>query len=185
MPGKGPGPPLPACVGASRGLEGSATQPVSGNCDPLFVSGIDSSTRASSGLRTFQEAARGGARSASTTTQFRPVARRWLLPFSVLLIVAALLLVYYWARPLPVPKVSNYVQLTHDGQPKALIGTDGSRLYLGYSKPTTPIPSVASCRCPLRGRAGPYARGFHCDAPFECLAGWSRTSRQRQAGCRI
>jgi Tol biopolymer transport system component len=26
--------------------------------------------------------------------------------------------------------VSNYVQLTHDGQPKQLLGTDGSRLYL-------------------------------------------------------
>ena len=34
-------------------------------------------------------------------------------------------------RPAPAPKVSNYVQLTHDGQPKSLIGTDGSRLYLG------------------------------------------------------
>ena len=29
------------------------------------------------------------------------------------------------------PVVSNYVQLTHDGQPKALGATDGSRLYLG------------------------------------------------------
>ena len=38
--------------------------------------------------------------------------------------------------PLPVPKVSNYVQLTHDGQPKALVGTDGSRLYLGFARPT-------------------------------------------------
>ncbi len=86
------------------------------------VSGIDSSTRASSGLRTFEDAARGGTRSASTTTQSKPagpVARRWLLPLSVLLIVTAVLLAYYWARPLPVPKVSNYVQLTHDGKPKS------------------------------------------------------------------
>jgi hypothetical protein len=30
-----------------------------------------------------------------------------------------------------VPRVSNYVQLTHDGEPKQLVGTDGSRLYLG------------------------------------------------------
>src|SRR6516225_10940137 len=28
-------------------------------------------------------------------------------------------------------RVSNYVQLTHDGQPKYLVGTDGARLYLG------------------------------------------------------
>jgi serine/threonine protein kinase len=35
----------------------------------------------------------------------------------------------WWLRPQPVPKVSNYVQLTHDGQPKELVGTEGSRLY--------------------------------------------------------
>jgi len=39
-------------------------------------------------------------------------------------------LAYLLVRPTPVPKVSNYVQLTHDGQAKGLIGTDGSRLYL-------------------------------------------------------
>ena len=33
-------------------------------------------------------------------------------------------------RPAPAPKVSNFVQLTHDGQPKFLVGTEGSRLYL-------------------------------------------------------
>ncbi len=40
---------------------------------------------------------------------------------------------YFWMRPEPVPKVSNFVQLTHDGEPKGLVGTDGSRilLYLG------------------------------------------------------
>jgi eukaryotic-like serine/threonine-protein kinase len=94
----------------------------------------DSSTHASSGLRTFEDAARGGTRSASTTTQSKPagpVPRQWLLPLSVLLIVTAVLLAYYWVRPLPVPRVSNYVQLTHDGKPKSLTDTDGSRLYLG------------------------------------------------------
>jgi eukaryotic-like serine/threonine-protein kinase len=35
LPGKGPGVSLPACVGDSRGLEGSATQPVSGDCGSL------------------------------------------------------------------------------------------------------------------------------------------------------
>jgi len=34
-------------------------------------------------------------------------------------------------QPASVPKISNYVQLTHDGQQKSLIGSDGSRLYLG------------------------------------------------------
>jgi serine/threonine protein kinase/Tol biopolymer transport system component len=45
--------------------------------------------------------------------------------------VVALTLAYFWMQPAPVPKISNYVQLTHDGQPKSLIGADGSRLYLG------------------------------------------------------
>jgi eukaryotic-like serine/threonine-protein kinase len=37
---------------------------------------------------------------------------------------------YFWLRPEPVPKVVNYVQLTHDGQQKSLVGTDGARIYL-------------------------------------------------------
>jgi Tol biopolymer transport system component len=38
--------------------------------------------------------------------------------------------VYFLVRPAPAPTVSRYVQLTHDGLQKALVGTDGSRLYL-------------------------------------------------------
>ena len=39
-------------------------------------------------------------------------------------------LAYFWSRPAAVPKISDYVQLTHDGQPKFLVGTEGSRLFL-------------------------------------------------------
>jgi serine/threonine protein kinase/Tol biopolymer transport system component len=39
-------------------------------------------------------------------------------------------LAYLWLEPPHVPTVANYVQLTHDGKPKSLIGTDGARLYL-------------------------------------------------------
>jgi eukaryotic-like serine/threonine-protein kinase len=39
-------------------------------------------------------------------------------------------LAYFWSSPPAMPKVSNYVQLTHDGQPKYLVGTEGSRLFL-------------------------------------------------------
>jgi len=46
-------------------------------------------------------------------------------------IVVAAVLAYFWMQPAPVPQVANYVQLTHDGQPKSLIATDGSRIYLG------------------------------------------------------
>ncbi len=47
---------------------------------------------------------------------------------ALLLVVGAM--AYFWMRPAPPPKVSNFVQLTHDGQPKGMIGTEGSRLYL-------------------------------------------------------
>ena len=49
------------------------------------------------------------------------------------LVLAAALFAYWRLRPEHVPKVSNYAQLTHDGQPKDLIGIEGSRLYLYLS----------------------------------------------------
>ncbi len=49
----------------------------------------------------------------------------------LVIVLAAAVLGYLWMRPAAAPRVANYVQLTHDGQPKSLIGTDGSRLYLG------------------------------------------------------
>ncbi|MGB7129747.1 MAG: protein kinase, partial [Candidatus Sulfotelmatobacter sp.] len=59
------------------------------------------------------------------------------LPFwiaAAVVIVAAVALAAYFLQAAPVPKVANYVQLTHDGQPKSLIGTDGSRLYLSLGE---------------------------------------------------
>jgi eukaryotic-like serine/threonine-protein kinase len=115
-------------------LKAVQRNPSAGTAARSLVSAVNSSTLASSGLRTFEDAARGVTRSASTTTQSKPagpVQRRWLLSLSVMLIVATVLLAYYWARPLPVPKVSNYVQLTNDGEQKSLQATDGLRLYLG------------------------------------------------------
>ena len=56
--------------------------------------------------------------------------RRWAVAAGSMLVTAAAILAYLWTHPLPIPKVLNYVQLTHDGAPKQLVGTDGSRLYL-------------------------------------------------------
>ena len=42
---------------------------------------------------------------------------------------------YLLLRPQPAPKVSNYVQLTHDGKYKFLVGTEGSRLYYAVASP--------------------------------------------------
>jgi len=55
----------------------------------------------------------------------------WLVAAVGVLVIASAILASLWTRPLAVPKVSNYVQLTYDGQPKQLVGTDGSRLYFG------------------------------------------------------
>jgi serine/threonine protein kinase/Tol biopolymer transport system component len=44
-----------------------------------------------------------------------------------LVVVASL--IYFQSRPLPPPRVSGYVALTHDGNSKQLAGTDGARLY--------------------------------------------------------
>jgi Tol biopolymer transport system component len=55
--------------------------------------------------------------------------RRWPAVAAGIVVTVAAILAYLWTRPLSAPKVSNYVQLTHDGLPKQLVGTDGSRLY--------------------------------------------------------
>jgi Tol biopolymer transport system component len=57
--------------------------------------------------------------------------RRLAKAGAALFVLIAAAIAYFWMRPAPVPTIANYVQLTHDGQPKSLIGTDGSRLYLG------------------------------------------------------
>lgn len=61
-------------------------------------------------------------------------ARRWRtspIALTVVLLAVVSAIVYFWMQPTAVPRVGNYVQLTHDGQQKSLIGTDGARLYLG------------------------------------------------------
>lgn len=74
--------------------------------------------------------------SATAALPTKAVTRRRTLAFVAAglgVVVVAAALAYLWWQPAPVPHVSHYVQLTHDGQPKSLIGTDGSRLYLDLS----------------------------------------------------
>ena len=91
-----------------------------------------------------------------------------------------MLLAFFLTAPRPVPKATNYVQLTHDGLPKALVGTDGSRLYLGfartitYSATTGIMQMSASGGEPVRIPAASTAI-----LPLERLAGWSGNSGQR------
>jgi eukaryotic-like serine/threonine-protein kinase len=64
------------------------------------------------------------------------LSRRWVAPLAVVLTGAATL-IYYGRRQEPVPRVSNYVQLTQDGEPKRLVATDGLRLYLSLGTETS------------------------------------------------
>ncbi len=57
--------------------------------------------------------------------------RRWVAALPALLIAVVAMLIYYGRSQDPVLRVSGYTQLTHDGEVKALVATDGSRLYLG------------------------------------------------------
>jgi Tol biopolymer transport system component len=58
-----------------------------------------------------------------------------IVAVAVMIALGAALFAYLWLRSEPTPRVSNYVQLTHDGQPKDLIGTEGSRLYFYLRSP--------------------------------------------------
>jgi eukaryotic-like serine/threonine-protein kinase len=46
------------------------------------------------------------------------------------LVVVAAAAIWLSMRPAAAPQVANYVQLTHDGVQKSLVGTDGSRIFL-------------------------------------------------------
>jgi serine/threonine protein kinase/Tol biopolymer transport system component len=64
-----------------------------------------------------------------------PTSPRLALTAAALVIMlGAAVLAYFWMQPPRPPTVANYVQLTHDGQQKSLIGTDGSRLYLALGE---------------------------------------------------
>jgi Tol biopolymer transport system component len=75
-------------------------------------------------------AATSGSSSAVIPAQPRSNRKLWaIVGGGVALIGTAL--TYIAARPLPTPSVSGYVAITHDGNRKGIVGTDGSRLYLG------------------------------------------------------
>ena len=67
----------------------------------------------------------------------------WAAGFGVVLLAVAAI-IYLQSRPLPSPKVSGYVPVTHDGNPKILFGTDGARLYFQEFSATGRIAQVAS-----------------------------------------
>jgi Tol biopolymer transport system component len=50
-------------------------------------------------------------------------------------LVVIALLIYFLSRPLPPPRVSGFVQVTHNVSQKGLVGTDGARLYFNDNAP--------------------------------------------------
>jgi eukaryotic-like serine/threonine-protein kinase len=111
-----------------RCLEKNAEQRFQSASDLAFAleALTDSGIAAPSGAHAIKPAFRKDGARENEPDRFRTA-----LAVAALAIVAVAVLAYFWMQPLAVPKVSNYVQLSHDGQPKSLIGTDGSRLYLG------------------------------------------------------
>jgi len=67
--------------------------------------------------------------------QRRPAWEKWAI-VSVLIAALIAALIYLRDRSDSPPSVSGYVQITHDGNPKILIGTDGTRLYVSEFGPS-------------------------------------------------
>ena len=61
----------------------------------------------------------------------RPPWKKWALAIGGCALAVIASFIYLQSRPLPAPTVSGYVPVTHDGNPKYLVGTDGARLYFG------------------------------------------------------
>jgi serine/threonine protein kinase/Tol biopolymer transport system component len=104
---------------------------------------------------------------ATETEEKAPSLRRhWRLTLVGALVLSAGTLAYLLARPLPTPKVSNYVQLTHDGLPKFLIATDGSRLYLNTGILITSTNNGISQMSISGGEQVPVPSAFHTVLPL-------------------
>ena len=68
-------------------------------------------------------------------------AKRWLVLIAAGLACVIGAAAWYWSRPLPPPRVTEYAQITHNGYIGALAGTDGSRIYFNMN-PWGPFAQV-------------------------------------------
>jgi eukaryotic-like serine/threonine-protein kinase len=69
----------------------------------------------------------------SSSPAVKPARSGWKISAAIggIALIAVAAFVYLQSRPLPQPKVSGYVPITHDGNQKWTVGTDGARLFLG------------------------------------------------------
>jgi Tol biopolymer transport system component/DNA-binding winged helix-turn-helix (wHTH) protein len=105
----------------------------------------------------------GGGKGPDRSTQapggaIRSFRRWWLLAASVLA-VCLISTSWYLHRPLPPPRISRYVQITHDGRRKWLAGVDANRLYAneitGSSIEQVPIGGGELAPIPVPVPGGP------------------------------
>src|ERR1700704_2005326 len=105
-----------------------------------------SSVATSSGIHSSSSVAGGdsisGAAAISKPNRFGW--KTWATAIGGLALLVIAVFIYVRSRPLPQPKVSGYVPITHDGIPKYLGGTDGARLYLTEFGSVGRIAQVAS-----------------------------------------
>jgi Tol biopolymer transport system component len=57
--------------------------------------------------------------------------KKWAIVAGICAAVVIVGIAWLQTRSTPPPQVSGYVPITHDGNPKGLVGTDGARLFLG------------------------------------------------------
>ncbi|WP_433972637.1 hypothetical protein [Tunturiibacter lichenicola] len=102
--------------------------PESENGDQTAPLGLDGAGSTEAGKNRAEGTLESGKSSASEQSRTSRRTRRWVL----LMVGAATIAVFIYqqSRPLPPPKVSDYVPVTNDGNLKSLVGTDGPRLYL-------------------------------------------------------
>ncbi len=93
-------------------------------------SGQSAATIAAGNAELSSGAGTGGLAAAAVVSKLgRPRWKGWTVAVSGLGLVVIALLIYFQSRPLPPPKVSGYVPVTHDGSQKDILTTDGVRLY--------------------------------------------------------
>jgi serine/threonine protein kinase len=75
--------------------------------------------------------------------------RRWIAAAGPAALILAAVLGFLLTRPLPPPKITDYVQITNDGLPKVFAGsaslvTDGARLYFRLAAPPFGLAQVSA-----------------------------------------
>jgi serine/threonine protein kinase/Tol biopolymer transport system component len=76
-----------------------------------------------------------GLNSGIVSAEPRSHRKHWALVGGGIVLLFIALIGYLASRSVPPPGVSGYVQITHDGNRKSIVGTDGARLYLGEFAP--------------------------------------------------